>query len=92
MTEMTMQQTTVIKPETAESERRKQFRKYVSSSMITMLLQGTYSVIDGLFVSNFVSSTALSAINVAWPIIAFITAVGTGVGCGGAAIMILAVS
>ena len=87
MTEMTMQQTTVIKPETAESERRKQFRKYVSSSMITMLLQGTYSVIDGLFVSNFVSSTALSAINVAWPIIAFITAVGTGVGCGGAAIM-----
>lgn len=55
--------------------------------MITMLLQGTYSVVDGLFVSNKTGSTGLAAINVAWPIVAVITAVGTGVGCGGAAIM-----
>ena len=65
----------------------KKFGKYVMSSMITMFLQGAYSVIDGLFVSNLISDTALSAVNVAWPVIAVINAVGTGVGCGGAVLM-----
>lgn len=65
----------------------KKFGKYVASSMITMFLQSAYSVIDGLFVSNLISDTALSAVNVAWPIIAVVTAVGTGVGCGGAVLM-----
>lgn len=65
----------------------KKFGKYVMASMITMFLQSAYSVIDGLFVSNFIGDTALSAVNVAWPIIAVVTAIGTGVGCGGAVIM-----
>lgn len=57
------------------------------ASMITMFLQSAYSMIDGLFVSNLIGDTALSAVNVAWPVIAVITAIGTGVGCGGAVIM-----
>lgn len=65
----------------------KKFGKYVISSMITMFLQSAYSVIDGLFVSNLIGDTALSAVNVAWPIIAVVTAIGTGVGCGGAVMM-----
>ena len=56
------------------------------ASMITMFLQSAYSMIDGLFVSNLIGDTALSAVNVAWPIIAVVTAIGTGVGCGGAVI------
>ena len=40
------------------------------ASMITMFLQSAYSMIDGLFVSNLIGDTALSAVNVAWPIIA----------------------
>lgn len=60
------------------------FRTSVASSMITMLLQSAYSVVDGLFVSNLVGDTALAAVNVAWPIIAVITAAGTGIGAGGA--------
>ena len=63
------------------------FRTSVASSMITMLLQSAYSVVDGLFVSNMVGDTALAAINVAWPIIAVITAAGTGIGAGGASYM-----
>ena len=55
--------------------------------MITMLLQSAYSVVDGLFVSNLVGDTALAAVNVAWPIIAVITAAGTGIGAGGASYM-----
>lgn len=57
------------------------------ASMITMFLQSAYSMIDGLFVSNLIGDTALSAVNVAWPVIAVVTAIGTGVGCGGAVIM-----
>ena len=57
------------------------------ASMITMFLQSAYSMIDGLFVSNLIGDTALSAVNVSWPIIAVVTAIGTGVGCGGAVMM-----
>ena len=57
------------------------------ASMITMFLQSAYSMIDGLFVSNLIGDTALSAVNVAWPVIAVVTAIGTGVGCGGAVMM-----
>ena len=63
------------------------FGTSVASSMITMLLQSAYSVVDGLFVSNLVGDTALAAVNVAWPIIAVITAAGTGIGAGGASYM-----
>lgn len=63
------------------------FGKYVASSMVTMFLQSAYSIIDGLFVSNLINETALAAINVVWPIIAVVTALGTGIGCGGAVIM-----
>lgn len=65
----------------------KKFAKYVASSMVTMFLQSAYSLVDGLFVSNLISETALAAINVAWPIMAVVTAFGTGIGCGGAVIM-----
>lgn len=65
----------------------KKFLPYVATSMVTLFLQSAYSVVDGLFVSNLVGETALSAINVAWPIIAVVTALGTGIGCGGAVIM-----
>lgn len=65
----------------------KKFGKYVMASMITMFLQSAYSMIDGLFVSNLIGDTALSAVNVAWPVIAVVTAIGTGVGCSGAVMM-----
>ena len=65
----------------------KKIGKYVMASMITMFLQSAYSMIDGLFVSNLIGDTALSAVNVAWPVIAVVTAIGTGVGCGGAVMM-----
>ena len=44
------------------------FYKYVIPSMITMLLSGFYSIIDGLFVANAVNDSALAAINIAYPI------------------------
>lgn len=65
----------------------KKFFRYVTSSMITMFLQGLYSIVDGLFVSNLVGDSGLSAINVIWPVIAVIVAIGAGIGAGGSALM-----
>lgn len=58
------------------------------ASMITMFLQSAYSMIDGLFVSNLIGDTALSAVNVAWPIISVDNCDRhPAVGCGGAVMM-----
>ncbi|MDR1764749.1 MAG: multidrug transporter MatE [Lachnospiraceae bacterium] len=72
---------------TPKLEIEKQFGKYVWASMITMVIQGIYSIVDGLFLSNLIGDKGLSAIGVAWPIMSFVVALGTGIGCGGAVIM-----
>lgn len=52
-------------------------------SIIALTLTGLYSIIDGLFIGNVIGENGLAAINVAWPIPAFVTAIGTGIGTGG---------
>ncbi|MCR5710635.1 MAG: hypothetical protein K6G79_09175 [Bacteroidales bacterium] len=55
---------------------------------IAMMLVGSiYSVVDGLFVSNFVGTTAFAALNVIWPAIMLIGALGLMVGTGGSALV-----
>lgn len=65
----------------------KQFFRYVLPSMLAMLLTGFYAIIDGFFVGRAVGDTGLAAINIAWPVAAFLLAVGTGVGAGGSVVM-----
>lgn len=52
-------------------------------TIIALTLTGLYSVIDGLFIGLAAGDIGLAAINLAWPISAFITAAGLGVGTGG---------
>ena len=47
--------------------------------MLAFALSGIYAIADGFFVGN-----ALAAINIAFPLTAFLQAVGTGGGMGGA--------
>lgn len=47
--------------------------RFTFPSIIMMIFTSIYSVIDGLFVSNFAGKTALAAINIIYP---FIMAVG----------------
>lgn len=55
---------------------------------IAMMLVGSiYSVVDGLFVSNFVGTTAFAALNVIWPAIMLIGALGLMIGTGGSALV-----
>ena len=57
------------------------------STMLSLMLVGLYGVIDGLYVGNAVGDIGLSAINIAWPIAAFITAIGIGIGIGGSVLI-----
>ena len=63
---------------------RRIFFKYVLPSIIAFALSGVYAIVDGYFVGNTIGDAGLSAINIAYPIVALIQAVGTGIGMGGA--------
>ena len=61
----------------------REFFKFVIPSMIAFAFSGVYSIVDGWFVGNYLNEAGLAAINVAYPITAFILATGTAVGMGG---------
>ena len=66
------------------------YRRLIKSSIpsIAMMLVGSiYSVVDGIFVSNFVGTTAFAALNVIWPAIMIAGALGLMVGTGGSALV-----
>lgn len=56
-------------------------------SMLMMLVVSVYSVVDGLFVSNYVGTTAFAALNVIWPAIMLIGSLGLMIGTGGTALV-----
>ncbi len=61
--------------------------KYIIPSVISMVLVGTYTNIDGFFIGNVTGDDGLAAINIVWPIVALITAIGVGIGIGGSVMM-----
>ena len=66
------------------------YRRLASSSVpgILMMLVGSiYSVVDGLFVSNFVGTPAFAALNIIWPAVMLVGALGLMVGTGGSALV-----
>ncbi len=60
------------------------FFQYVIPSVLSFALSGVYTIVDGFFVGNSIGDLGLSAVNIAYPIVAVIQAVGTGIGMGGA--------
>ena len=60
------------------------FFKYVIPSVLSFALSGVYTIVDGFFVGNSIGDMGLSAVNIAYPIVAVIQALGTGIGMGGA--------
>ncbi len=63
---------------------RKRIFRYVIPSMLAFALSGIYAIADGFFVGNALGDDALAAVNIAFPLTAFLQAVGTGIGMGGA--------
>ena len=59
-----------------------------SVPLVTMMIvTSIYSIVDGLFVSNIVGTTAFAALNLIWPALALVGALGLMVGTGGSALV-----
>ena len=63
---------------------KKKYMGYIFPSMLSFLLTGIYSIVDGIFVGRAMGDPGLAAINIAWPLVALIISLGTGIGMGGA--------
>ena len=63
---------------------KRQFFCYALPSMLSQLLNSCFIIVDGFFIGRNLGDIGLAAINVAWPITAFIQAVSLGLGLGGA--------
>lgn len=63
---------------------KQQFFRYALPSMLSQLLNSCFIIVDGFFIGRNLGDIGLAAINVAWPITAFIQAVSLGLGLGGA--------
>lgn len=61
--------------------------KFALPTIIANVFIGIYSTIDGIFVSNFIGTDALSAVNIVIPILMISIAVGTMFGAGGNALI-----
>lgn len=65
-------------------------RRLVKTSLpmiAMMIVTSIYSIVDGYFISNFAGSTAFAAMNIVWPALALISAVGLMIGTGGSALV-----
>lgn len=64
-----------------------QILKLVLPTIFMMLFMSLYTIIDGGFVSRFVGTDALSAVNIAYPYINFILGISIMLGSGGCALV-----
>lgn len=56
-------------------------------SIVMMIFTSIYSIVDGIFVSNFAGDTAFAGLNLIFPVIMILGAVGMMFGAGGSAIL-----
>lgn len=61
--------------------------RFVLSPILMMIFTSVYSVVDGLFVSNFAGKTPFASLNFIYPVIMVLGAVGFMFGAGGTAIV-----
>lgn len=59
--------------------------RFTLPSIIMMIVTSVYSVVDGLFVSNYVGDGALAAVNIIYPLTMIVGAFGFMLGTGGSA-------
>ncbi|MGF1728865.1 MATE family efflux transporter [Photobacterium kasasachensis] len=67
---------------TTDNSVNRTFWRYAIPSVVAMLVNGLYQVIDGIFVGHYIGFEGLAGINMAWPIIGVIVGLGLLVGMG----------
>ncbi len=65
---------------------KKLFRA-VAPSILMMVFTSLYTIVDGVFVSNLVGKTQFAALNLIWPVISIVSAIGFMFGAGGSALV-----
>ena len=65
---------------------KKLFRAVIPS-IAMMVFISIYSIVDGLFVSNFVGTTAFASLNLIYPVLMIVGAIGFMLGAGGSALV-----
>lgn len=61
--------------------------RFVAPSVAMMVFTSIYSVVDGMFVTNFVGKTAFAAVNLIMPFIMILGTLGFMMGAGGSALV-----
>lgn len=61
--------------------------RFTMPSIIMMVFMSCYTIVDGIFVSRFAGSSALSSLNIVYPVISVVVAIGTMIATGGNAII-----
>ena len=61
--------------------------RFVLPSVIMMIFTSIYSMVDGLFISNFAGKAAYSGINIVMPVMMMLSCVGFMLGTGGSAVV-----
>ena len=59
--------------------------RFALPSVLMMLMISSFNIVDGLFLSNFISTDALAALNILMPLFSLLTAVGFMLATGGSA-------
>ena len=65
----------------------KNILKFAVPTIAMSVFMSFYTMVDGLFVSNLVGTNALSAVNLAAPVIQLVTAVSTMLATGGSTVI-----
>ena len=55
--------------------------------VLTMLVTSVYSIVDGFFISNYAGSDAFAGMNMIWPPMDIVCALGLMIGAGGSALV-----
>lgn len=61
--------------------------RFTLPTIAMMIFTSLYTVVDGIFVSNFIGKTALAAVNIIWPVVMVFASVGLMMGAGGSALI-----
>ena len=61
--------------------------RFTLPTIIMLVFVATYTIVDGIFVSRYVGTTALSAMNIVFPLINILLGLGIMLGTGGSAII-----
>lgn len=61
--------------------------RFVFPSIVMMTFTSIYSVVDGIFVSNFVGKTPFAAVNLIMPVTMAVGSLGLMIGTGGSALV-----